>query len=81
MLYQDKPSPLRLQLRLKGDGLMVDALLCHVNLETRFTVRERETFEVETAGEDWREVEFTINSERPLRSIQLTLRPRRGTGR
>jgi len=80
MLYQDEPRPLRLRLRLKCDqvapsnngSLHVDALLCHVNMKTRFTERKREKLHLDTGTYDWREVHIDIKPERPLRSIQLS---------
>jgi len=88
MLYQDEPEPLKLRLRLKcdqvepaGQGrLLVDALLCHVNMKTRFTERKRETFDLDTGTYDWRDAEIIIKPERPLRSIQLSLYLRRCSG-
>lgn len=80
MLYQDETKPLKLRIRLKGDDVNpgndgsfhVDAVLCHVNMKTRFTERKRERFDLETGTYDWREVEIVIRPERPLRSIQLS---------
>jgi hypothetical protein len=81
MLYQDEPRPLKLRLQLKcdkvepgGQGqLHVDALLCHVNMKTRFTERKREQFNLDHGTYDWRQKEIIIQPERPLRSIQLSL--------
>ena len=80
MLYQEEAEPLKLRLRLKCDqvspdnqgSLHVDAVLCHVNMKTRFTERKREKYELDTGTYDWRDVEITIKPERPLRSIQLS---------
>ena len=80
MLYQDEPDPLKLRLRLKCDqvapksqgSLHIDALMCHVNMKTRFTERKRERFDLDTGTYDWRDVEIVIKPERPLRSIQLS---------
>ncbi|MFH1920214.1 MAG: NEW3 domain-containing protein [Planctomycetota bacterium] len=81
MLYQDEPEPLRLRLRLKCENvtpgkegrLLVDALLCHVNMKTRFTERKTEKFDLDTGTYDWLEKEILIRPDRPLRSIQLSL--------
>ena len=81
MLYQDEPEPLRLRLRLKCDGvapgrqgrLSVDAVLCHVNMKTRFTERKAESYRLKTGTYGWRDQEILIEPERPLRSIQLSL--------
>ena len=81
MLYQDEPTPLKLKIRLKCDKvvpadnqgrLRVDALLCHVNMKTRFTQRESQKFDLDTGTYDWRRQEIIIRPQRPLRSIQLT---------
>ncbi|MBC8871273.1 MAG: hypothetical protein H8E44_17745 [Planctomycetes bacterium] len=80
MLYQQEAEPLKLRLRLKCDqvtpdnqgSLHVDAVLCHVNMKTRFTERKREKYELDTGTYDWRDVEIIIKPERPLRSIQLS---------
>jgi hypothetical protein len=80
MLYQEQAEPLKLRLRLKcdqvtadnGGSLHVDALLCHVNMKTRFTERKREKYPLDTGTYDWRDIEVIINPERPLRSIQLS---------
>lgn len=81
MLYQDEPEPLKLRVQLKCDKvtpgsqgrLLVDALLCHVNMKTRFTERNRQRFELDGGTYGWRENEIIIRPERPLRSIQLSL--------
>ncbi|NOX55346.1 MAG: hypothetical protein GXP27_13100, partial [Planctomycetes bacterium] len=81
MLYQQRPEPLRLRMRLRCDGvrpgqsgrLFVDTWLCHVNMKTRFTERKRRQFQLPTGTYEFRDVEFTIEPDRPLRSIQLFL--------
>ncbi len=88
MLYQDEPKPLKLRLRSKcddvkpgnGGSFHVDAVLCHVNMKTRFTERKREKFDLESGTYDWSEVEIVIRPERPLRSIQLSPYLWRSTG-
>ncbi len=80
MLYQEEPDPLTLRVRLKSDrvapkgegSLHVDAVMCHVNMTTRFTERTRKRFDLDTGTYAWREVEILIEPERPLRSIQLS---------
>jgi len=88
MLYQERPTPLRLRLRLKCDKvtpsqqgkLFVDAVLCHVNMKTHFTEQKREKFDLDPGTYDWRETEILIRPERPLRSIQLSLSLSRCSG-
>jgi len=88
MLYQDEPEPLKLRLRLKCDDvrpsdqgrLSVRALLCHVNMKTRFTERESTAYDLEPGTYDWREKEFLITPRRPLRSIRLSLELRKCSG-
>ena len=89
MLHQEQPTPLVLKIRLKCDqiaptenqgGLRVDALLCHVNMKTRFTQRKSQEFDLDTGTYDWREKEIIIRPERPLRSIQLSLSLRKCPG-
>ena len=88
MLYQDEPEPLKLRLRLKCDGvepsdqggLSVRAVLCHVNMRTRFTERKRTAYDVDPGTYDWREKEILITPERSLRSIQLSLELRKCPG-
>ncbi|NOZ20052.1 MAG: hypothetical protein GXP25_03080 [Planctomycetes bacterium] len=79
MLYQEQAEPLKLRLKLKSDNvkpgkggrLLVDTVLCHVNMKTRFTERKREKYDLDVGTYDWREKEIIIKPERPLRSIQL----------
>lgn len=62
------------EIKLSTQGrLSVDAVLCHANMETRFTERKTETYPLETGTYDWREQEIIIEPDRPLRSIQLSL--------
>jgi len=88
MLYQEEPEPLALRLRLKCDGvepgdrggLSVRAVLCHVNMKTRFTERKRVTYDLDPGTYDWRDKEILITPERPLRSIQLFVELARAAG-
>jgi len=88
MLYQEEPEPVKLRIRLECNGvapdgqgrLVANALLCHVNMKTRFTERARKQFELPSATYDWRDHEITIQPERPLRSIQLAVNLERCSG-
>ena len=88
MLYQDEPEPLKLKVRLKCDNVtpgtqgvfQIDTVLCHVNMKTRFTTRRTEKFDLDRGTYDWRETEFLIRPERPLRSIQLSVNLSRCSG-
>ena len=88
MLYQETAEPLRLRLRLKCEDvdtkdrgrLGIDALLCHVNMKTRFTERKLEKYELDPGTYDWKDKEIIITPERPLRSIQLSINLSRCTG-
>lgn len=88
MLYQEEAEPLKLRIRLRCDGvapdgqgrLVADALLCHVNMKTRFTERARKQFELPSGTYAKRDHEITIEPERPLRSIQLAVNLEKSPG-
>lgn len=80
MLFQEKTSPITIRARVKakdvpmakGDGFALHAVVCYV--DRQFTTRDPRMLPLEPGGGDWRNVEWTIEPTRPVRSIQLTLR-------
>ncbi|MCX6908483.1 MAG: hypothetical protein NTY01_10620 [Verrucomicrobia bacterium] len=80
MLFQEKARPITIRARVrtrdvaggKGDGFSLHAIVCHV--DSQFTMRIPRTLPLEPGTSDWRDVEWTIEPTRPVRSIQLTFR-------
>ncbi|MBI5686323.1 MAG: hypothetical protein HZC54_14715 [Verrucomicrobia bacterium] len=80
MLFQEKACPITVRARLKtkdvpaakGDGFALHAVVCYV--DKQFTTRDPRVLPLEPGTGDWRNVEWTIEPTRPVRSIQLTLR-------
>ena len=78
MLYQRRPAALEIRARIKAQGLVgkpdnnfaILATVCHV---TKFTKRVKKVFPLPRGDYDWRDVRFTIESDRPVRSIHLAL--------
>jgi hypothetical protein len=80
MLFQEKARPITIRARVKtkdvpvakGDGFALHAVVCHV--DKQFTTRDPRVLPLEPGAGEWRNVEWTIEPTRPVRSIQLTLR-------
>ncbi|MCX6899868.1 MAG: hypothetical protein NT105_14355 [Verrucomicrobia bacterium] len=80
MLFQEKARPVTIRARVrtkdvtgaKGDSFALHAVVCYV--DNRFTTRDPRALPLEPGTGDWRNVEWTIEPTRPVRSIQLTLR-------
>ncbi|MFZ2641590.1 MAG: NEW3 domain-containing protein [Verrucomicrobiia bacterium] len=80
MLFQEKACPITIRARVrtkdvtgaKGDSFALHAVVCYV--DKRFTTRDPRVLPLEPGTGDWRDVEWTIEPTRPVRSIQLTLR-------
>ena len=80
MLFQEKARPITIRARVrtrdvttgKGDGFALHAVVCYV--DKQFTTRDPRVLPLEPGTSEWRNVEWTIEPTRPVRSIQLTLR-------
>jgi len=88
MLFQEKAQPIIIRARVrakdvpaaKGDGFALHAVVCYVDkwFTTRdprvVPLRDPRVLPPEPGAGEWRNVEWTIEPTRPVRSIQLTLR-------
>lgn len=80
MLFQTEARPITIRARVKTrdvggkkrDAFALQAIVCYV--DNRFTTRDPRTRPLEPGDGEWRRLEWTIEPERPVRSIQLTLR-------
>jgi len=80
MLFQSEARPITIRARTKtldvggklGETFGLQATVCSV--DKQFTSRERRVRRLEPGTGDWRDIEWTIVPERPVRSIELTLR-------
>ena len=74
MLFQPKPAPLTLRVRAKADGIEGRAAIsCRLAWVTpSFTHYENRSFALTAGTYGWKDFEFAIASEHPLRSIQVT---------
>ncbi len=78
MLYQKRAQPIEIRARVKAQGLAgkpdgkfaIRATVCYV---TRFTKRVEHSFPLPRGDYDWRAVRFTIEPDRPVRSIHLSV--------
>jgi hypothetical protein len=75
MLFQPKPSEVKLRIRAAATGVQGDddaRVRCQLAWVTRsFTYYENVTFKLPGGTYDWRDFEFPIRCEQPLRAIQL----------
>ncbi len=86
MLFQDQARPITIKARVKTQGVSgtksdtfaLHAVVCYV--DRQFTTRDPRTFQLDPGTSDWRNVEWTLTPERPVRSIQLFLRMNKRSG-
>ncbi len=86
MLFQTEPKPITIRARVKtqdingkkSDSFALHAIVCYV--DNRFTTRSPQMLPLEPGTSDWRDIEWTIQPTRPVRSVQLTLRLARRCG-